>query len=50
LKFKPLQQGKQVPNLSTERKSLIEKRMEMIALLLSRKGEGGNEKNTKDDA
>ncbi|MDF2834901.1 MAG: hypothetical protein K0Q63_541 [Paenibacillus sp.] len=50
MKFNPIEQGKQVPNLSTERKSLIEIRMEMIALLLSRRGEGENEKNTKTDA
>lgn len=50
LKFKPFEQDKQVPNPSTERKRLIEKRMEMIALLLSRRSEGGIEKRTKDDA
>ena len=50
LKFKPVEQGKRVQDPSKERQSLIEKRMEMIALLLARRSEEGIGDLKKNDA
>ncbi|MDQ6420096.1 hypothetical protein RB620_11675 [Paenibacillus sp. LHD-117] len=50
MKFKPIDQGKRVQDPSSERKSLVEMRMEMIALLLSRRSEGGTDNKKKADA
>ncbi len=50
MKFKPVEQGKRVQDPSSEHRSLMEIRMEMIALLLSRRSEEGIGDSKKNDA
>jgi len=49
LKFKSTNLGRRGNDPANERKSLVEKRMEMIAHLLMKRSEGGNKKSSSKD-